>query len=107
MQCPQHGDLQLAHESHFKELPAARRKFDVVMSWVASLAAISNLPQVIKIWETKSAGDISLGTYGIAIISLVFWIIYGFYIKSRPVILGSSVSLLLSLAVIFQFFLYK
>lgn len=107
MQCPQHGELQLAHEKHFEGLPSGRRKFDTVMTWVASLAAISNLPQVFKIWQTGSAEDISFLTYGIAITALVFWVAYGFYIKSRPIILGSTISLLLSLAVLTQFFLYK
>ena len=107
MQCPQHGELQLAHEEHFEGLPAGRRKFDLVMTWVASVSAISNLPQVLKIWARQSAQDISLGTYAIAIASLIFWIAYGFYIKSRPIILGSFISLLLSLAVLIQFFLYK
>ncbi|MDP3784966.1 MAG: PQ-loop domain-containing transporter [bacterium] len=107
MQCPQHGELQLAHEEHFDQLPQGRRKFDSVMTWVASISAVSNLPQVIKIWTRHSAADISLGTYGIAIASLVFWIAYGSYIKSKPIILGSSISLFLSLAVLIQFFVYK
>lgn len=107
MQCPQHGELQLAHEGHFDELPKGRRKFDAVMTWVASLAAISNLPQAIKIFQTRSAEDISLGAYGIAIVALLFWTPYGFYIKSKPIILGSSISLILSLAVVLQFFFYR
>lgn len=61
---------------------------------------ISFLPQVIKIYQTRSTESISLSMYIIFSIGLVLWITYGFLINSEAVIASNSFILLFSIIII-------
>jgi MtN3 and saliva related transmembrane protein len=61
-----------------------------------ALTTISLLPQVIKIWKSKSAKDISLGMYSILCSGLLLWIFYGFFIDSAPVVITNILSFILA-----------
>ena len=52
----------------------------------------SFIPQVIKVYKTKSAGDISIGMLAMLLLGTSLWISYGFVIRSVPVILWNIVS---------------
>ncbi|MBI2650167.1 hypothetical protein HYX04_02530 [Candidatus Woesearchaeota archaeon] len=49
--------------------------------------AISFIPQVIKSYKTKKVSDLSLGMIVAQIIGTIFWLIYGFLVKGKPIIL--------------------
>ncbi len=55
-----------------------------------TLCAISLLPQVIKIFRTKHAGDLSLTTFCILSLGVFLWLIYGILINELPVILTNA-----------------
>ncbi|MFC1648746.1 SemiSWEET family sugar transporter [Nanoarchaeota archaeon] len=59
--------------------------------------AIALTPQVVKSWKTKSTKDISFSWMSIYVLALVCWVIYGFGIKSYPVIFLTNFELLLAL----------
>ena len=61
-----------------------------------TLTTIAFLPQLIHIWQTKSAKDVSLGMFLIFCTGVLLWLIYGFMIQSLPVILANGVTLVLS-----------
>ncbi len=63
--------------------------------------ALSGLPQVIKIFQRKSAGDVSLLTYIIVTLGAVIWIWYGFDIKSTPLIISNIIGFCVTSSVIF------
>jgi MtN3 and saliva related transmembrane protein len=42
-----------------------------------TLSALSLLPQVIRTWRTRSAGDISASWLIVALLSMVLWVAYG------------------------------
>ena len=52
-----------------------------------TISGIANLPQWIKIFRRKSAGDISILTYSFLFIGAVIWIFYGFEINDLPLII--------------------
>jgi MtN3 and saliva related transmembrane protein len=52
----------------------------------------SFIPQVIKVYKTKSAGDISTGMLAMLLLGISLWISYGFVISSTPVVLWNMVS---------------
>jgi MtN3 and saliva related transmembrane protein len=60
-----------------------------------ALTTISLLPQVVKIWKSKSAGDISFGMYSILCAGLLLWMFYGFFIHSLPVVITNFLSFIL------------
>ncbi|OGI57053.1 MAG: hypothetical protein A2V58_05140 [Candidatus Muproteobacteria bacterium RBG_19FT_COMBO_61_10] len=64
------------------------------------LTTAAFFPQVLKIWKTRSATDISLGMFALFSVGVLLWIVYGFSIGSLPVILANSITLALALAII-------
>jgi MtN3 and saliva related transmembrane protein len=66
----------------------------------AAMTTCSFLPQVVKVWRTRSAGDISLGMYALLSLGVACWVAYGLLIRSLPVILANGATLLLALAVL-------
>ncbi len=71
------------------------------------LTTISFLPQVIKVWNTKSTRDISLGMFLIFTIGVFFWLIYGFLIENKSLIIANIITLILSLLILFAKILFK
>jgi MtN3 and saliva related transmembrane protein len=61
---------------------------------------VSLAPQVLRIWRTKSAGDLSLAMFLIFGLGLVMWLIYGFATHSLSVILANAVSLVMVIAIL-------
>lgn len=64
------------------------------------LTTIAFIPQVIKIWQTKSAHDISLGMFSLFSSGVFLWLLYGIAIESTPIIIANSITLLLALTIL-------
>ena len=62
----------------------------------AILTTVAFVPQVLKIWRTRSAKDISLGMYSLFTLGIAAWLVYGVLIDSWPVILANLVTLMLA-----------
>ena len=62
----------------------------------ATLTTIAFVPQLIRIWRTRSAKDISLGMYALFTLGIVLWLVYGILIESWPLIAANCVTLLLA-----------
>jgi MtN3 and saliva related transmembrane protein len=76
-------------------------KIDFIIGLLAGiLCTISFLPQVIKIFKTKQAGDLSLATFLILSLGVFLWLIYGFLIKQIPIILANGSILVLALLIL-------
>lgn len=61
-----------------------------------TLTTVAFVPQVVKIWQSKSASDISLAMFFIFNLGLVLWLLYGIAIHSMPVIVANAVTLVLT-----------
>ncbi|MDZ4736592.1 MAG: SemiSWEET transporter [Rhodospirillaceae bacterium] len=59
------------------------------------LTTFASLPQVIKVWRTRSTSDISLIMLMMAVAGITLWLIYGIAIHSMVVTLAITVLLLL------------
>ena len=66
----------------------------------AALTTVAFLPQVLRVWRSRSARDISLPMYALFVTGVGFWVVYGVLIQSPPVILANVVTFLLSSAVL-------
>jgi MtN3 and saliva related transmembrane protein len=71
----------------------------------AILTMFGFLPQVIKIYKTKSVKDISLVTLVQFTFGIALWVLYGIYLKNFIIILANAVSL--STLIIALFFYRK
>jgi len=71
--------------------------FSSIIGFVAAtLTTISFVPQVIKVWRSRSTHDVSLGMYALFTLGVAMWLAYGLLIHSWPVILANFVTLLLA-----------
>lgn len=72
--------------------------------WIGYLAAALTtgafLPQVVKVWRTRSVADISLGMYVGFVLGVALWIVYGILIRSVPVVAANGATLALATAVL-------
>jgi MtN3 and saliva related transmembrane protein len=55
--------------------------------FAGTLTVLSFLPQVIRTWNTRRTGDLSLWMFGVLITASTLWIIYGIAIHDWPVII--------------------
>jgi MtN3 and saliva related transmembrane protein len=69
--------------------------------------SISLLPQLVKMFKNKSAGDISLFYLIILLAGLLLWIWYGFRRDDTPIIITNIFSLTLNILVIILGVYYK
>ena len=72
-----------------------------------SISAITFLPQVIKTWKSRSAGDISLLTFTFATTSVVMWLIYGIILRDIPIIYTNSLVLICSVIMLYFKFRFR
>jgi MtN3 and saliva related transmembrane protein len=64
-----------------------------IVGLVAALfTTVSLLPQLLKVWRTKSTRDISTGMFALFGIGVFLWFIYGLSINDLPIIIANSVA---------------
>ena len=68
----------------------------------AFLTTIAFIPQVVQIWKTKSVQGLSLTTYTIFVIGVFLWFLYGLSIGSLSMIIANSITVLLTLIIIYS-----
>jgi len=66
----------------------------IIGTIAGTLTTAAYLPQVVKVWRSRAAGDISLQMYILMVTGASLWVIYGLMLMQWPVIIANSVSLL-------------
>jgi MtN3 and saliva related transmembrane protein len=73
-----------------------------ILGYVAgSITAVTFLPQVIKTWKKRSAEDVSLMMFVIAVLCEVLWIIYAININNWVIILTNATLMVMALTMIY------
>lgn len=67
----------------------------------AGLTTISFLPQVIKVWRTRSTRDVSLTMFLVLCCGVGLWLAYGLMLGDMPMILANALTLALASTVLF------
>lgn len=67
----------------------------------ALLSSLTFVPQVYKVWKSKSARDLSLTMMLIVFTSTLIWLIYGFALNLWPVILANGFICVLSIMLVY------
>lgn len=75
--------------------------------FAASLTTVAFIPQVHKTWKTKSAKDLSLGMYLIFTGGVILWLVYGILREDIPIIAANTVTLSLTLVLLYFKIFYK
>jgi MtN3 and saliva related transmembrane protein len=66
--------------------------WEIIGAIAATLTMFGFVPQIIKIYKTRSVKDVSLTTLIQFSIGLFLWMLYGFYLKNNILIVSNSVS---------------
>ncbi len=66
----------------------------------AAFTTIALLPQLVKVWKTKSTKDISTGMFTLYCGGVFLWFVYGVYINDLPIILANSLAFVQALAIL-------
>lgn len=80
---------------------------DVIGYCAGVLSAVTFLPQVVKTWRMKAAGELSLLMILLVTSSVIMWICYGLLLKNNVIIVTNSVVFILSLFLIYFKLNYK
>jgi MtN3 and saliva related transmembrane protein len=73
---------------------------EVIGMIAGTLTTTAFVPQVLRIYRTKSARDVSYLTFGIFSVGVALWLVYGLLIRSPAMIAANVVTLGLATAVL-------
>ena len=54
------------------------------------------IPQVLRVWRTRSTQDISLKMFLVLVTGLALWLVYGIWKGEIPIIAANGISLMLA-----------
>ena len=66
----------------------------------ATLSTVAFLPQVVKTWKTQSAKDVSYALLLTFSTGCLCWVIYGFQVGAKPVMIANLFTMALNLAIL-------
>lgn len=66
----------------------------------ATLTTSSFIPQVAKVWRTKSADDLSYGMFGFYSVGIWLWLVYGLLLRDLPLIVANGMTFVLSMTIL-------
>ena len=73
----------------------------------ASLGGFSLFPQLLKVLQTKSTKDISLGMISLFSVSILLWLIYGVLMMNPPIIIANFFGLIQAIMILIFKIKYK
>jgi MtN3 and saliva related transmembrane protein len=59
------------------------------------------VPQVLRVWRTRSTKDISLKMFLVLVTGLSLWLIYGFWRGEVPLIIANGITLVLASTILY------
>lgn len=75
---------------------------DLIGSTAGILTTLAFVPQVVKAWRTQSVDDLSIWMLVAFNAGVVLWIVYGVATESMPVVAANTVTVLLSLTLLWM-----
>jgi MtN3 and saliva related transmembrane protein len=66
----------------------------------ACLTTSAFLPQLIKVWRSKSAKDVSLVMFVVFTLGIALWFLYGLIRNDLVIILANAITFVLALAIL-------
>ncbi|PWU22968.1 hypothetical protein C5B42_04485 [Candidatus Cerribacteria bacterium 'Amazon FNV 2010 28 9'] len=81
--------------------------YEAFMYLIAFVGPLTTFPQVIEIFSTHSAKDVSLWTWLGYQVLAILWVIYGFKRKDKPLIITEAMWFIMQAFVLYGFFLYR
>lgn len=81
--------------------------YEIIGFIAAILTTSSFLPQLIKVWKTKSSKGVSTLMYFVMLSGVTLWGVYGYLIESKSVLIANIVAGLLQIVILILIFKNK
>ena len=81
--------------------------YEIIGFIAAILTTSSFLPQLIKVWKTKSSKGVSTLMYFVMLSGVILWGVYGYLIGSKSVLIANIVAGLLQIVILILIFKNK
>jgi len=82
-------------------------EWELIGSGAALLTMFGFVPQILKIYRTKSVDDVSLVMLLQFALGMLLWLLYGLHIEDMILIVANAVSFVSLMVAIALFFKYK
>jgi MtN3 and saliva related transmembrane protein len=69
---------------------------NLIGTLAGTLTTVAFVPQVVRIWRTQHADDISTSMFVIFITGIMLWLWYGIRLNAWPIIIANSITLSLA-----------
>ncbi len=74
-----------------------------LIGYIAAVCTtIAYVPQVLKVYKTKSTHDISLTMFLLMITGITGWLIYGLLLNAMPIIFANLISFVLAFYIFYM-----
>lgn len=73
---------------------------DLIGYAAAILTTLAFLPQLVKTWRSRSARDVSLGTFLMFTLGVALWLAYGLLLGAWPIIAANTLTLVFAGAIL-------
>lgn len=83
-----------------------RETIDILITIVWFIWVGSSIPQIYKIWERKSAADLSLSMLWIGLWASLVSLAYGIYTVHKPLIAANILGTIEYVILILQYYIY-
>ena len=67
----------------------------------AACTTSAYIPQVLRVWRTRSTNDISLKMFLVLVTGLSLWLTYGIWRGEWPLIIANSITLMLASTILY------
>jgi len=79
-----------------------------IIGLIAALfTTVSLLPQLIKVYKTKSTKDISTGMFTLFGSGVLLWFVYGVFVNDLPIMVANSLAFIQATVILFFKAKYK
>ena len=79
-----------------------------IIGFVAALLTTSAfVPQVVKVWKSKSSKGVSVSMYLVLLLGVFLWGVYGYLIESMSIMIANTVTGLLQLMILILILMNK
>ncbi len=73
---------------------------DLVGYAAAFCTTVAYIPQVMRVWQTRSTDDISLRMYLVLALGLALWAVFGVFKGEMPIVVANVISFALASSIL-------
>lgn len=104
--------MLVLHHLHKRRKSNKRSEFELqILDYVVYVASIlgplMTVPQILLIWENKTAAGVSISSWLGFVAYNTVWLIYGITRKDPPIILSNSLWVFLQILVVISAIIYR